>query len=179
MSPILYRTPIAGPYFLPRPWQQYLQALDQRVGGASAPTIPELAALIGGLTPLEARVAALEALAALHTGTPTVQAVATGAGLGATVSLSGTDSAGVLSLTTASGQARRSHAAVLTLTFHTAWSPAPVVLLQPANAAAWALAPGTVRVLRSDMGSTAFTVRSGTSRLPRDGDLYQFSYQCR
>lgn len=186
LPPILYHAAVIDrqSLLLSRPWQQLFQAWETRVGGASAPTIPELAAALaaltsgpGSLAALTVRVAALEALAALHQGVPTVQAVATGAGLGAVVSVAGRDEAGVLTLTTASGQARRSHAAILTVTFAAAWSPAPVVQVQPANAAAWALEAGTVRVLREDVAETGFTLRSGTPRLPRAGAVYTWTFE--
>ncbi len=192
LSPLLYHAALIDrqTQLLSRPWQQYFAALDTRVGGPSAPTILELAAARDSLstalaaltlrvTALEARAAALEAAAALHLGTPTVAAVATGAGTGAVVTVSGTDARGTLSLTTASYQARRSHALLLTLTFAAAYPSAPVVLLEPANAAAAALAPGTVRVLRSDTATTGFSLRTGTARLPRDGAVFLFSYEVR
>ncbi len=185
LPPILYKAELTErqSQLLARPWVHWFQALDTRVGGPSAPTILELAADLAALGPglaaLTLRVAALEAAAALHQGTPTVQAVATGAGTGAVVSVSGRDEAGLIELTTASYQDRRSHALLLTLSFHTAYPTAPAVLLQPANGAAAALAPGTVRVLRSDTATTGFSLRSGTARLPREGKVYLFAYEVR
>lgn len=183
LSPLLYRAALIDrqTQLLSRPWQQYFAALDTRVGGPSAPTILELAAagttLTTALAALTLRVAALEARVLTHLGTPTVAAVATGAGTGAVVSVSGSDLAGILTLTTAFGQARRSHSLLLTLTFAAAWSPAPVVVLSPANSAAYRLAPGTVRVLGSDVGTTGFSLRSGTPCLPRDAATFTWNYQ--
>ncbi len=192
LSPLLYRAALIDrqTQLLSRPWQQYFQALDTRVGGPSAPTILELAAARDSLSTalaaltlrvaaLTLRVTALEAVVYAHQGTPTVAAVATGAGLGAVVSVSGRDEAGTLSLTTAAYQERRSHALLLTLTFAAAYTTPPAIVLQPANAAAAALAPGTVRVLRSDTATTGFSLRTGTPRLPRDGAVFQFTYEVR
>jgi hypothetical protein len=186
LPPILYRTPLTDRQTLlvARPWQQYFQALETRVGGPNAPTILELAAALAALgslptdlAALTLRVAALEAAAARHQGTPSVQAVTLGAGSGASASVSGTDRAGTLTLTTASGQARRSHSAVLTLTFAAAYPAQPVVTLTPANDAAWALPVGTVRLRQADVTTTTFTLRSGRTRLPRARETFQWTYQ--
>ena len=114
---------------------------------------------------------------ATHADTPTVAAAATGAGSDATASVRGSDTAGTLTLTTASGEARRSHSRLLTVTFALAYAGAPVVHLAPANAAAWDLPPGTVRLLADDVTTTGFTLRSGRDRLPHDGATYHFTYQ--
>ena len=172
---------------LSRPWVQWLQTLDLRVGGPSAPTILELAAALAALglrlDALTLRVAALEAAAGLHLGTPTVQAVAAGAGTGAVVSVRGADMAGVLTLTTADRVERRSNSDVLTVTFHTPWTAAPLVLVQPANAAAYALRDGrwtqhpcSVRLLQSAVTTTGFPLSVGVTSLPREGNTYVWSY---
>ena len=183
MSPILYRTRFDDPqtHLVSRPWQQWLEALCTRAGGyGDVESLTEVITAVGdlsaALTAVTTRVAALEAAAGLHQGTPTVAAVTTGAGSGATATVSGRDAAGTLSLTTASAQARRSHSAVLTLTFHTAYAAAPRLTLTPINDAAWALAPGTIRVRQADVTTTGFTLRSGRDRLPRPGDTYQWTY---
>jgi hypothetical protein len=196
LSPILYKAPLVDPrtQLLSRPWVQWLQTLDLRVGGPSAPTILELAAdlatlttglatLTTGLAALTLRVAALEAAAGLHLGTPTVQAVAAGAGTGAVVSVSGTDRAGVLSLTTANLVPRRSNSDLLTVTFHTPWAAAPLVQVQPANNAAYGLREGrfsehpcSVRLVQSRVTTTTFVLSVGVTSLPRDGDTYLWSY---
>ena len=61
---------------------------------------------------------------ATHSDTPTVAAQTAGAGSDASASVSGADTAGTLTVTTQSGVERRSHSAVLTLTF---------ALLEPGN----------------------------------------------
>lgn len=191
LSPILYRAALIDrqTQLLSRPWQQYFAALDTRVGGPSAPTIlelaAELAALGPGLAALTLRVAALEALAYAHQGLPTVQAVAAGAGTGAVVSVSGSDKAGVLSLTTAALADHRSNSDVLTVTFHTAWTAAPLVQVQPANDAAYGLLygrftahPCSVRLVQSRVTTTSFVLSVGVTSLPREGNTYAFSYSC-
>jgi hypothetical protein len=174
----------------------WFQALDTRVGGASAPTIPELAAelaalttglatLTAGLAALTLRVAALEAAAALHLGTPTVAAVAAGAGTGAVVSVRGTDRAGVLELGTVALADHRSNSDVLTVTFAAAWTTAPLVQVQPANDAAYGLLygrftahPCSVRLVQSRVTTTTFVLSVGVTSLPRAGDTYAFAYTC-
>ena len=149
-----------------------MESLDRVIADLAA-----LGTLPSDLAALTLRVAALEAAAALHQGTPTVQAVTLGAGSGATATVSGRDSAGSITLTTASFQARRSHAGVLILTFHDAYTTAPIVTLMPANDAAVALSLGTVRLRREDITTTGFTLRSGVARLPRTGDTFTWMYQ--
>jgi predicted amino acid-binding ACT domain protein len=172
---------------LTRPWIQYFQALDTRVGGASAPTILELEALLAtdttALAALTLRVAALEARVLTHLGTPTVQAVTAGAGVGAVVSVSGTDRAGTVTLVTAALADHRSNAEVLRLTFATAWTAAPLVQVQPANAAAYALREGrftkhpvSVRLIQSAVTTTTFVLSVGVTSLPRAGDTYAWTY---
>ena len=191
LSPLLYRAALIDrqTQLLSRPWQQYFQALDTRVGGPNAPTILELAAALAALglrlDALTLRVAALEAAAGLHLGTPTVQAVAAGAGTGAVVSVSGSDRAGVLTLTTAALAEHRSNSAVLTVTFAAAWTAAPLVQVQPANDAAYGLLSGRftthpcpLRLLQSAVTTTGFSLGVGVTSLPRAGDTFTFTYVC-
>ncbi len=189
LPPVLYRAAIAEPpsLLLARPWQQYFAALDTRVGGASAPTILELAADLAALGPglaaLTLRVAALEAVVFGHRGTPTVAAVAAGAGTGAVVSVSGSDRAGVVSLTTAALADHRSNSDVLTVTFAAAWTAAPLVQVQPANDAAYGLLygrfsahPCSLRLVQSRVTTTGFPLAVGVTALPREGNTYVWSY---
>jgi hypothetical protein len=189
LSPLLYRAALIDrqTQLLSRPWQQYFQALDTRVGGPNAPTILELAAAATALglrvDALTLRVAALEAAAGLHLGTPTVQAVAAGAGPGAVVSVSGSDRAGTLSLTTAALADHRSNSDVLTVTFAAAWAAAPLVLVQPANAAAYGLREGrfqrhpcSVRLVQSRVLTTSFSLSVGVTALPREGETYVWTF---
>ncbi len=189
LSPLLYHAALIDRQTqqLSRPWIQWFQALDTRVGGPSAPTIlelaAELAALGPGLAALTLRVAALEARVFGHDGLPTVAAVAAGAGVGAVVSVSGTDRAGVVSLTTAALADHRSNSDVLTVTFHTPWAAAPLVQMQPANDAAYALREGrfsahpcSVRVIQSRVTATTFVVSVGVTSLPRAGDTYAWTF---
>jgi len=192
LPPILYKAELTErqTQLLARPWVHWFQALDTRVGGPSAPTILELAADLAALGSVPAalaaltlRVAALEAAAALHLGTPTVQAVAAGAGTGAVVRVRGSDRAGVLSLTTAARADHRSNSDVLTVTFHTAWTAPPLVQVQPANDAAYGLLygrftahPCSVRLVQSRVTTTGFPLAVGVTSLPREGDTYLWSY---
>lgn len=196
LSPLLYRAPITDrqTQLLASPWVAWFQALDTRVGGPSAPTILELAAvstalglrvtaLETALTALTLRVAALEAVASAHLGTPTVAAVEAGAGTGATVSVSGTDRAGRITLTTAALADHRSNAEVLRVTFATPYTTAPVVQLMPSNDAAYALREGrwtkhpvSVRVVTADVSTTGFAVSVGVTSLPRDGQMYTWTF---
>ncbi len=162
---------------LTRPWQQWFAALLLRSGGSGeAPTNAELAALVTALgTP--------DHLLAGPVTPPTVAARAAGAGVGATVTVSGTDSAGTITLTTAARVARRSHSAVVQLTFAAAWPAAPRVLLTPANDAAMALEAGRlqgppcrVRIRQADVTTTGVTLRVGVTRLPREADTYVWNY---
>ena len=182
LSPLLYRAALVDRQtdLLSRPWQQWFQALDTRVGGPSAPTILELAA---DLAALALRVAALEARLLGHDGTPTVAAVAAGAGPGAVVSVRGSDTAGVLTLTTAAVADHRSNSDLLTVTFHTAYSTAPLVQVQPANAAAYGLREGrfqrhpcSVRLVQSRVTTTGFPLSVGVTSVPREGNTYLWSY---
>ena len=167
-----------------RPWSQWLAALCTRAGGygevesldAVLAQLAALGTLPTQLAALTTRVAALEAVVYAHQGTPTVQAVTLGAGSGATASVSGQDRAGTITLTTASFQDRRSHSEVLRLTFAAAYTTAPRVLLMPANDAAWTLPPATIRLRQADVTTTGFPLRSGVTRLPRQGEVYQWTY---
>ncbi len=191
LSDLLYRTPVVDrtTLLVSRPWSQWFAALLTRTGGSGeAPTNTDLAALVAGvLSPaaLLLRVAALEAVVYGHLGLPTVQAVAAGAGAGATASVTGTDRAGTVTLTTVARQPRRSHSAVLQLTFQTPYAVAPVVLLSPANDAAWALLCGrfvaaghaaSVRLRQADVTTTGFPLRVGVTSFPREGDSYQWTF---
>lgn len=170
-----------------RPWSQWLQALDLRVGGPNAPTILELAAALAALglrvDALTLRVAALEAAAGLHLGTPTVAAVAAGAGTGAVVSVSGSDRAGVLTLTTAALADHRSNSDVLNVTFASPYAAPPVVIIAPANDAAWSLLygrfsehPCSVRLVQSRVTTTTFVLSVGVTSLPRSGESYAWTF---
>src|SRR5206468_4091693 len=65
-------------------------------------------------------------------GTPTI-AAGTGAGTGATVSITGTDAAGEITITT--GTSPTAGAALATVTFNTAYSTAPYITLQRSSTA--------------------------------------------
>lgn len=185
LPPILYRAPISEQVsnLLARPWVQWLQALDTRVGGPDAPTILELEAFIAAL---DTRIDALEATLAnlvLHQGLPTIAAVSDGSGLGAIVTVSGTDTAGTISLTTVSLADRRSNSEIARVTFAAAYAASPRVQLSAANDAADALLHGrftthpcTVHLRQSDVTTTGFAIRVGVTRLPKEGEIYEWNY---
>jgi hypothetical protein len=187
---VLYRAPVVDrqTLCLSRPWAEFLAALVARAGGSGEqPTNADLAGLLAALA---ATVAALPPPARTHLlggplTPPRVVAVAAGAGAGATASVAGTDTAGYLELTTASGQARRSQSEVLRVTFATAYSTPPVVVICPANDAAWSLLFGrflpqghaaSVRLRREDVSTTGFPLRVGVTSLPREAETYAWSY---
>jgi hypothetical protein len=88
----------------------------------------------------------------------------TGAGTTPTLSVSGTDVAGKITLTT--GTTPAASATITTITFSSAYDVAPRVILTPANAAAAALS-GTGQVFVNDASGTAslFVLTSGSAAL--------------
>jgi hypothetical protein len=89
-------------------------------------------------------------------------AAGAGAGTGPTVSVSGTDQNGQISVLT--GSSPTASAVVGTITFANAWGTTPRVLLTPANAAAAALS-GNAAVFVSSPGTTNFAVSVGSTQL--------------
>ncbi len=112
-------------------------------------------------------------------------AIAAGAGDGASASVTGNDTAGSITLTVAALAARRSHSEVVRLTFAVPYAAPPIVLVMPANDAAWALLFGrfvrhghaaSVRLRQEDVTETSFVLRVGVTSLPREGDTYAWNY---
>jgi hypothetical protein len=105
--------------------------------------------------------------------TPTI-AANTGAGTSPTISISGTDVNGTISLTT--GTLPSASASACTVTFSAAWGTAPkTVILTPANANAAALS-GLTMVYVSSIGTTTFVVSAGATALA-PATAYQWYYQ--
>jgi hypothetical protein len=118
----------------------------------------------------------LDSLGRPFTGntTPTIAAGA-GAGTSPTVSISGTDTNGVITVT--AGASPATGATIVTVTFSAARAAAPkTVLLTPAEANAAALT-GTTQVFAGAAGisTTAFTVTSGSAALTAT-TTYKWNY---
>jgi hypothetical protein len=194
LSDPLYRAPVIDPRtgLLSRPWAEWFAALIRRTGGSGDElTNAELHVVT---TQLAAQIAALvaapsPALGHLRGGpvtpAPSVVPVSAGAGSGATASVVGTDSAGSITLSVAALATRRSNSEICRLTFGTAWTAPPVVLIQPSNDAAYALAfgrfvrPGhavSVRLVQGAVTSTGWALRVGSQTLPSAAAVYQWSY---
>jgi len=109
---------------------------------------------------------AIDSLGRPYTGntTPTIVA-GTGAGTSPTVSLSGTDTNGVITVTT--GTSPATSATIATITFSAARANAPkTVHIAPAEANAGALSGATqVVATAAGISTTAFTLTSGSSAL--------------
>lgn len=97
----------------------------------------------------------------------------TGAGTGATSTLTScTDAAGTISITTA-GTPAGSNATVITLTFGTAYGTTPHVVLSPKNAATAAL--GTTTQVFPGASTTVMTITGGSAGLTT-ATLYAWDY---
>lgn len=101
-----------------------------------------------------------------NSSAPTVAITAAGAGANATTSVVGRDCAGTITLNTSNADTPLANSTILTLTFNALHAAAPVVLIMPANDAAWALAYSIVRCRQADVSVTVFTLRSGSTPLP-------------
>jgi hypothetical protein len=98
-------------------------------------------------------------------GNSGVPAVSTGPGAGpnATATIVGSDLAGTITLTTSVADTPIVAATIVALTFSIAYTAPPIVLMMPANDAAWNLTYGTAVLRQVDVTGTAFTIRSGSS----------------
>jgi hypothetical protein len=106
-------------------------------------------------------------------GKGTAPAITAGAGAGTspTLSLTGNDVGGLISLTT--GTLPSTSATLFTVTFNVAFAAAPYVSFSPANSAAAAL--GTVSAVYVTSTSTTFVITSGTTALAAS-TAYAWSY---
>ena len=91
---------------------------------------------------------------------PTID-VGSGAGTSPTISLNGTDIAGMITLT--SGTLPTLSATICTITFTNAFSSAPYMIISPANAAASLLSG--VSMIIPGVTTTVATVTAGTTAL--------------
>jgi hypothetical protein len=113
----------------------------------------------------------------ISTGSTPAIAGGSGAGGAAVLSVSGTDTAGTITITTDVGDTPAASATVATITFATAFSAAPRVLIMPANDAAWDLAFGVVRCSQADASTTQFLLKSSSTPLPATtAATYKFNY---
>jgi hypothetical protein len=102
----------------------------------------------------------LHELGGLGGGTTTI-AAGTGAGTGPTVSLSGNDVNGQITITT--GTSPAASAIICTVTLSAAFGSAPFVIFSPANANAALLSGASMIFVTSN--TTTFSLNSGTSGL--------------
>jgi len=111
-----------------------------------------------------------------NTSTPGI-AAGTGAGTGPTVSVTGTDLGGFISVTT--GTAPTLSATVVTITFNVAYGTAPrCVSLTPANALTAALSGlGMVFVDQAGITTTTFAITAGATALT-GSVAYKWYYSC-
>lgn len=109
--------------------------------------------------------------------TPGIAANLTGIGANGTVAISGTDLAGTIQITTDAADTPGASSDLCTITFNVPYSGAPVVMIEPANDAAWNLVHGIVRIRNSDTTASVFKIRSGPTPLPAlTGETYLFNY---
>ena len=106
-----------------------------------------------------------------NTATP-VMAAGTGAGSGPTISISGSDVAGYIRVLTGTGPASKND--IITVTFASAYSGLPYVLVTPASYSS-SLATGGVSGTFTTASTTGFTMFSGDGAL-RGATAYTWSY---
>ena len=117
----------------------------------------------------------------LHTGAPpTIVPVAAGAGANATATISGTDTAGTIVLTTHVMDTPSASSDVCETTFSLPYGVPPIVLFMSANDAAWSLmytATQGLRVRQADVTTTSWKIRSGPAALPAlTSAEYRYNY---
>lgn len=115
-------------------------------------------------------------------GTTTAPTIAAGVGAGTTptVSVTGTDIAGLVNITTGTTPTG-TNAIVATVTFNTAYTTAPYIILTPANRNAQALAIGSIVLVpaagqTNGVTTTTFVIESGATALAAS-TAYIWSYQ--
>ncbi len=108
-------------------------------------------------------------------GTPTV-AAGTGAGTGPTISITGTDRAGLVSVTAGSGPAG-GIAKIFTVTFSTAFATAPpIVIVTPANQSAAGIASGNTPFVSNSTTTTKFDFNANSVTGLTNGTQYLWYY---
>lgn len=106
------------------------------------------------------------------TGTAPTIAAGVGAGSSPTVSITGSDTAGAVSVTTGT-LPTGTNAVVATITFNTAYGTAPYIVLQPANAITATLSGVSMVFVTST--TTTFVITSGTTALTA-ATTYKWNY---
>lgn len=96
---------------------------------------------------------------------PTI-AGGTGAGVGATVSIVGTDTSGTITVITSVADTPAANADIATITFSTVYGSAPKIIIETANDTSANLTYGIWRYRQSDTTTTLFKIRSGATPLP-------------
>jgi hypothetical protein len=99
-------------------------------------------------------------------GTPTVTVGTTGAGANATASIVGTDSNGMVSVTTSALDTPLPNNALVTVAFSNAYTNSPTVVFVPANTAASNLGANGAYIHDFGVGGTSFVLSSGAVPLP-------------
>jgi hypothetical protein len=101
----------------------------------------------------------------------------TGVGSHGSVQVIGTDTAGIIVISTNPADTPPNLATIAKVTFGTSWLYPPKVLLTPVNTAAADLAIGTVLVPDGEITTTFFNVKAGSAALPATSSTrYIFSY---
>lgn len=114
-----------------------------------------------------------------NSGTPTVAPYVLGAGASATASITGSDYAGTISLTTSSSDTPAAGHPLLAVTFNGTPLPfqtTPSVVIIPSNSAAWNLAYGSVQYLQANTTTTGFELDTPTVALPSADATYTWTY---
>lgn len=150
-EPLLWHTPFVDKVtrLVTYPWQQWFQRFVQEQNPAHL----------------------------LATGSPPTITPGPGLGAGGSGTIEGTDATGLVTLTTAGTPV--SNAILVVVTFAVPYKVRPVVLLQPANSAAWALvfaATQGLRLLHADTTLATWTLRSGPMAFPTGVATYQYTY---
>lgn len=99
----------------------------------------------------------------------------TGAGTSPTISVSGSDQAGTLTLTT--GTACAANATIATIYFGATWGSAPVVHLRGANALAASLLTTEIPFVSNPAATSYFVIKSNGVALA-NSSAYVFTYHC-
>jgi len=143
--------------------------------GSATVTFPASSTTLAGLS-LAQSFTALQTFSGHIASGGTAPTIAAGAGAGTspTVSITGTDTNGTISVT--AGVTPSASGTVVTITFNSAWGTAPkTVILTPANSAT-ALLSGATMVYAGGISTTVWTITSGTAALVAT-TVYQWYYQ--
>lgn len=129
---------------------------------------------------MDAGTSAWQISAGIHfagsSGAPSV-AKGTGAGAAATVSVTGSDVAGLIVVNTDAADTPSANADIVTLTFNTAYATVPYVIVVSSNDATANLSYGVWRIRQSDVTTSIFKIRSGATPLPATtAAAYNFNY---